>query len=1649
MKNRYIKHISLVLALVMLLTMLPVTAMAQELDTAQEPTESGNGQSYTVAVVATDSGRAGGGGPVAAGDETTVIAYPAEGFRFIGWYDESDTGFVNCISTKAAYTFTVGADTSLVAKYEAAEGATFTLTVAGAAFSLNGNPKTESAEGTFGAGEVVFLSYTEDTDSTQEFLYWANEQGKILSTSKEYRFALLADTSVHAVCAEKTDAFHVIFRNAYSQIIGNWICDASATDVKLPATPLKMGSTFQGWYVGDEKVESVDAIAAILAVKEVGATVEILPRYEAATDKYTITVTYNNAAGEVLAVPADWVKEYSGTVGKKTDVSAPKMNNSSFLYWKIGDKIVGYDVVYSVLRAQPGNVVLTAVYGEAVTPEPIVNITQTYGAISGEKYVISNTMQYYLPEESMTLLESGFVYSTSSAVYRDDENKLTLESDKSHRSISSGTGLRGIYTFNGLLSKATTTLYIRGYVSYKDTDGTVKTAYSSVVSGSYNTLLAVVTADENKTTQEATTVVAQPQNADIPASATVPAGTALSSSGAINLTISVKKTETPVTVSEKVTEGNESTNYQVSIAGIDNEGNSDNSPIVVHLKKALPAGLSADSVTAYHQGVAMIRNDSSALTDANTFYYDSTTGDIYIAVTHFSDFTFVYPKVSNTVTLHANGGWFVSAPPTVAVTQDSAMPPLANSAIPSRTGYTFAGYFGAPSDGTKYYSSNGESAQNWDSAATTLYAHWVANSTISVKLPNTDKYLYRVGNQNAVPISKLFTVNDPHETGATLSVSVDTADAVKSISADSITFKNTFTGVVNVTATLTANDVITATKTLPLEVVAANNATSAMSATSNNVVLLDDIQFSTIEVSNGYGLYGNGFKMTSSNDISCSSFNSDNGYVNLTNGTIDNVQIICPYFTKSILYTDQATKDSNNRYQEVRNAVAVSGGSKSVITNCYIKGGRSAVFCGDTHLTVSSTTMEGGALANMLVHGNANIVLDDVSTIQRESVSTINTGKKILGLGIVVENETASISLNNTLTQENWITETQVEKYASAISSFLDFDDSTFAHEKDGVIYLNAGIIWIGNWDVQNIADNLPAKLEDNRAAKNTYSGADKTVSIGGVTKNGGIYTVNNTATTLTAVPAFSPSGHDVYPPVFSFDNEKNAIAYTDDNTPYCEYKNGTITLSTMQPSVTLDVSGITLMRNGEKVEYTLEVSPDADINGDNLTLNTNSPDYTVNITGTVYGFTKDGLVDSARGKEFSWKLPIHITKLAYPAPQWDEVSTTGSNHLWIVDKPDTTDPDYSDAIPIFNGIKVTYYNKAGELVKRDFSSETVAVDGNVATFDDESKLTITYLNNMTGYSYTVAENSDGNNTRYYYKTTYRNNRDSNSWQIKYSFTDPNGRSTENTITVSYSFSGTSPGTYCSKNAFDQGNYESCSGDIAPPCVPAGTLIALADGTQKPVEELTGNEELLVWDFDTASYASAPIVFIEPEPEAPYEIIRACFSDGTEVETTYEHGFFDYSRAKFIYINDDDPEQYIGDLFVMKDGDGWRTVELTSIERETKVTTVYGLTTYHHFNYFNNDMLSIEGNITGMFNYFEVDRDTMGYDQEKKQADIEKYGLLTYEDFEGIIDEFGFMAYNGQYLAVSVGKGLITWDGIKALADYYGHFTEGRVVNTQ
>ena len=229
-------------------------------------------------------------------------------------------------------------------------------------------------------------------------------------------------------------------------------------------------------------------------------------------------------------------------------------------------------------------------------------------------------------------------------------------------------------------------------------------------------------------------------------------------------------------------------------------------------------------------------------------------------------------------------------------------------------------------------------------------------------------------------------------------------------------------------------------------------------------------------------------------------------------------------------------------------------------------------------------------------------------------------------------------------------------------------------------------------------------------------------------------------------------------------------------------------------------------------------------------------------------------------------------------------------------------------------------------------------------------------------------------------------------------------------------------------------------------CVAAGTLITLADGTQKAVEELTGNEMLLVWNLKTGTFDAAPILFIDSEPIAMYSVINLYFSDGTQVKVVSEHGFWDYNLNEYVYL-DQDAAQYIGHWFnkLSTDASGNRvsaTVQLVNVVIQNEYTTAWSPVTYSHLCYYVNGMLSMPGGIEGMFNIFEVDAESMKYDEAQMQADIAQYGLFTYEEFAELfpISEAVFEAFNGQYLKIAMGKGLIDADELQNLIERYAEF---------
>ena len=113
----------------------------------------------------------------------------------------------------------------------------------------------------------------------------------------------------------------------------------------------------------------------------------------------------------------------------------------------------------------------------------------------------------------------------------------------------------------------------------------------------------------------------------------------------------------------------------------------------------------------------------------------------------------------------------------VTATYGSAMPSMTK---PSRTGYTFGGYYtGTNGSGTQYYNANGGSAKNWDQTSNkTLYAKWTINPASVTTAPTAKTGLTYNGSAKALVnagVASNGTMNYRIGTSGTWSTSIPTA----------------------------------------------------------------------------------------------------------------------------------------------------------------------------------------------------------------------------------------------------------------------------------------------------------------------------------------------------------------------------------------------------------------------------------------------------------------------------------------------------------------------------------------------------------------------------------------------------------------------------------------------------------------------------------------------------------------------------------------------------------------------------------------------------------------------------------------------------------------------------------------------------------
>lgn len=950
----------------------------------------------------------------------------------------------------------------------------------------------------------------------------------------------------------------------------------------------------------------------------------------------------------------------------------------------------------------------------------------------------------------------------------------------------------------------------------------------------------------------------------------------------------------------------------------------------------------------------------------------------------------------------------------------------------------------------------------------------------------TGDFLYRVGNKNALPVGALFQQKDgaPEIKDAGVWVTVEKLNDEMNVSGTFTanttdwtqgTLKFEGTGI----AKITIQDYNFCTPTvLYVEVVDAVNVAENGKIGNYNTtsVLLGNTTLNTLYLNGGATLYGNGFTIDCTNaPVNGTGSVSENYIIGLVDAHLDNVKVVGKVYTE---YGAMASNDYNR-------ALVVSKGN-STITNCYLSNTASPIRLMEGALAVKGTTVKGGNFANIDVR-NGHLTVEDVTTInQARGNDKAENGTTVIGLGIVVYYENVdtaltSVTIKGTLTQYNHISTNDKFSHDYAeqlVNQMMKSDHADLQETVDNVTWVNPGYV--------AMTKVVPA---DKRNDIDGY--IEKEVRFNA--QDGYVYAKKPTTESVKETPAtYKTLGQGLIAPQCSFDyTTKNYVAKTDDSNDYCYYDSGKVLIAMDQgDTFEWDPFILTAIKNGKTLNYTVSYGGKTYAPGEKIVFNT-SGDYT--ITYTYIDDINYTLVKDAQGKqvpgtfETSYTQAVNIS-VSVIKPTAQHATFTFADTNTETEKVTVNDKTYISAKGVsatdkewgyitVNGTKIFYpitdavmntsskllggketqvyyyvfkdtvtitdYKDGGTGGKQTYNADTKAMPSNLTVVNGMEAKYTAVSSACVDISKLTKDGPSGEVWDFSASTTVSGTTTYNNYLAHSS---PSGLSVKDgtrdydAITVAqFSYTDAAGATYYYfVGYFMQNQNTSDSGGGSNPCVTSDTLVTLADGTQKRIDEVTYSDKLLVWNFYEGKYDVAPIAIIFDHGADNNTVIELTFSDGTKVKVVNMHQFYDNDLRTLVTINEETVAGYLGHKFAKHNAGKTDLVELTSYAVSHEYVEAWGIMTAEHYNIITADMLSADFDLKDveLFNYFKVGED-MKYDADQMKADIEKYGLYSYSDFADYLTYEQFVAFNVQYFKIPVCKGLYTYDGILELIEKY------------
>lgn len=244
----------------------------------------------------------------------------------------------------------------------------------------------------------------------------------------------------------------------------------TAEDFIVPAKPYLDGYTFKGWTVNGSLYTNADDVKNAVAGLVAGKT----------TESVEVRVVYEqNEITHKVTVPtgafSDDSTEKTFHVSELVTVIADKQSEEQqFAYWqRTNGQIVSYDKVYSFFMPDE-DIELLAVYKDGVEEKGIAFIEKVDIDSAKGKFVFVSVCNV---PESCTMQNAGIIADT------DKSNVLSYNTASFQRLSTKATentkNLKYTWTVNG--ANSDTVLYVRSYVSYKDSNGNVHEMLGDII----------------------------------------------------------------------------------------------------------------------------------------------------------------------------------------------------------------------------------------------------------------------------------------------------------------------------------------------------------------------------------------------------------------------------------------------------------------------------------------------------------------------------------------------------------------------------------------------------------------------------------------------------------------------------------------------------------------------------------------------------------------------------------------------------------------------------------------------------------------------------------------------------------------------------------------------------------------------------------------------------------------------------------------------------------------------------------------------------------------------------------------------------------------------------------------------------------------